>query len=90
VPPLTEMIIPTFPKMRQPNVHIHTFYSDGAANHQELIRIAEKAGLDGIITTDHNIWIDGLDGYYKHEKKKTLLLVGVDHRRRKGIVPFRS
>ena len=58
------------------SLHIHTFYSDGAANHQELIRVAEKAGLDGIITTDHNIWSDGLDGYYKHEKKKTLLLMG--------------
>ncbi len=57
-------------------LHIHTFYSDGTANHQELINIAEKADLDGIITTDHNIWVDGLDGYYENGKKKTMLLVG--------------
>jgi hypothetical protein len=57
-------------------LHIHTTYSDGTANHRELINIAEKAGLDGIITTDHNIWVEGLDGYYEHGKKKTMLLVG--------------
>jgi len=57
-------------------LHIHTIYSDGSANHQELIQIAEKAGLDGIITTDHNIWVDGLGGYYKNGKKRTMLLVG--------------
>ena len=57
-------------------LHIHTFYSDGSATHQELINIAEKADLDGLITTDHNIWVNGLDGYYMHGKKKTMLLVG--------------
>jgi len=57
-------------------LHIHTFYSDGSATHQELINIAHKAGLDGLITTDHNIWVNGLDGYYEHGKKKTMLLVG--------------
>lgn len=57
-------------------LHIHTHYSDGNASHQELINIAAKAGLDGIITTDHNIWVEGLAGYYGEGKKKTLLMVG--------------
>jgi len=57
-------------------LHIHTFYSDGNASHQDLIGIAEKAGLDGIITTDHNIWLQGLDGYHGEGKKKILLMVG--------------
>jgi len=57
-------------------IHIHTHYSDGNASHQELVKIAEKSGLDGIITTDHNIWVEGLDGYYGEGKKKTMLLVG--------------
>ena len=57
-------------------VHIHTHYSDGNASHKELIEIAAKAGLNGIITTDHNIWIDGLDGYYGEDKRKIMLLVG--------------
>jgi hypothetical protein len=57
-------------------IHIHTHYSDGNANHQELINIANTAGLDGIITTDHNILIKGLEGYYGESKRKTMLLVG--------------
>ncbi len=57
-------------------LHIHTNYSDGNAAHQELVAIAAKAGLDGIITTDHNIWVGGLDGYYGERKKRVMLLVG--------------
>jgi len=56
--------------------HIHTTYSDGNANHNELIDLARKAGLDGIITTDHNIWVEGLDGYYGDGKDRLILLVG--------------
>ncbi len=58
------------------SIHIHTRYSDGNATHEELVNIAAKAGLDGIITTDHNIWIGGLEGYYGEGKKKVMLLVG--------------
>ena len=57
-------------------IHIHTLYSDGNASHQNLAQIAEKAGLNGIITTDHNIWIDGLEGYYGEGQQKIMLLVG--------------
>lgn len=57
-------------------IHIHTHYSDGNASHEDLVKIAEQAGLNGIITTDHNIWIEGLDGYYGEVKKKVMLLIG--------------
>lgn len=57
-------------------IHIHTNYSDGNATHKALTDIAIKAGLDGIITTDHNIWVEGLDGYYGEGNKKTMLMVG--------------
>ncbi len=57
-------------------LHIHTNYSDGHASHPELIKVAADAGLDGIITTDHNILVQGLDGYYGDGKSKTFLLVG--------------
>lgn len=57
-------------------IHIHTHYSDGNASHQELVKIAAQAGLTGIITTDHNIWVDGLEGYYGEKKDRTMLLVG--------------
>lgn len=58
------------------SIHIHTHYSDGNASHSELIKIAAEAGLDGIITTDHNIWVGGLEGYHTAGKKKIMLLVG--------------
>jgi hypothetical protein len=58
------------------SLHIHTTYSDGNANHSELLEIAKKAGLNAIITTDHNIWVEGLDGFYGDGKEKLMLLVG--------------
>ncbi len=58
------------------SLHIHTTYSDGNAKHQELLDIARQAGLDGIITTDHNIWVEGLDGYYGDGKNRIMLLIG--------------
>ncbi|MDY6868468.1 MAG: CehA/McbA family metallohydrolase [Chloroflexota bacterium] len=58
------------------SLHIHTNYSDGSASHQELLQTAAEAGLDGIITTDHNIWIGSIGGYYGEDKKKVMLLVG--------------
>ena len=58
------------------NVHMHTPYSDGAKWHQEIAYEAISAGLDFIIITDHNIWVDGLEGYYENEHGRILLLVG--------------
>ncbi len=54
------------------NLHIHTTLSDGTKTHQELAQIAEEAGLDFIVITDHNAYRPGLDGW----SGKTLLLVG--------------
>lgn len=68
-------------------LHIHTRYSDGNANHQQLVRIAEEAGLDGIITTDHNILVQGLDGYYGEGKKRTMLIVGEEIHDRSLVPP---
>jgi len=68
-------------------LHIHTNYSDGNASHQELVNIAAKAGLDGIITTDHNILVQGLEGYYGDGENKTLLLVGEEVHDRDLVPP---
>jgi hypothetical protein len=57
-------------------LHIHTYYSDGNASHQELVEIARTAGLDGIITTDHNIWVAQQEAYYGEGKKRMMLLIG--------------
>ena len=55
---------------------MHTPYSDGAKWHHEVANEAISAGLDFIIITDHNIWVDGLEGYYESDLGRILLLVG--------------
>ena len=54
------------------NLHVHTPYSDGQALHAEVAQAAAKAGLDFVIVTDHNVWVDGIERHYD----KVLLLVG--------------
>jgi hypothetical protein len=54
------------------NLHVHTPYSDGQARHAEVAAAAGKAGLDFVIVTDHNVWVEGFEQYYD----QVLLLVG--------------
>jgi hypothetical protein len=54
------------------NLHVHTSYSDGTALHAEAARAAAEVGLDFVIATDHNVWVDCVEGYYDG----VLLLVG--------------
>jgi hypothetical protein len=54
------------------NPHVHTSYSDGEAVHREVAQAAAKTGLDFVIVTDHNVWVDGCEGYYN----RVLLLIG--------------
>jgi predicted metal-dependent phosphoesterase TrpH len=54
------------------NLHVHTSYSDGTALHAEVGRAAAEAGLNFVIVTDHNVWVEGVEGYYED----VLLLVG--------------
>ncbi|NJN54657.1 MAG: hypothetical protein HC804_07805 [Anaerolineae bacterium] len=66
------------------NMHMHTPYSDGEKWHAEIANAAIEAGLDYIIVTDHNIWVDGVEGYYENSDGRVLLLAGeeVHHVRR--------
>lgn len=58
------------------NIHMHTPYSDGAKWHHEIANAAIAAELDFVIVTDHNIWVEGLEGYYENDKGRVLLLIG--------------
>ncbi len=46
------------------SIHFHTTSSDGAASHEEVSRIASRAGLDFLIVADHNVLVSGKDGWY--------------------------
>ena len=54
------------------NLHTHTVYSDGTGHHETLVEAAEAAGLDFVVATDHNVWVEGVESYYG----RVLLLVG--------------
>lgn len=60
------------------NFHMHTYHSDGAGSHQEVAMAAAQAGLDVITVTDHNVWVEGKEGWYTHPDtgKEVLLLMG--------------
>ncbi|MBN1667203.1 MAG: PHP domain-containing protein [Anaerolineales bacterium] len=59
------------------NLHMHTPYSDGHGSHAEIAQAALKAGLDVVIVTDHNVWVNGPEDYYQDEdERRVLLLVG--------------
>ncbi len=58
------------------NLHMHTRYSDGDISHAGLAQVALKSGLDAIIVTDHNVWVQGPEDYYKDTNRSVLLMVG--------------
>lgn len=58
------------------NLHMHTTYSDGSGSHKDIANAALKAGLDAVIVTDHNVYVQGPEGYYREGKKRVLLMVG--------------
>jgi hypothetical protein len=58
------------------NLHMHTRYSDGSGTHKDIATAAFKAGVDVVIVTDHNILVQGFEGYYKEKNKKLLMLIG--------------
>ena len=58
------------------NLHMHTPYSDGYGTHDQIAAAAMQAGLDAIIVTDHNVWVNGPEDYYQDGDRRVLLLVG--------------
>jgi len=64
------------------NLHMHTRYSDGSGTHKDIAQAAIQTGLDVVIVTDHNVLVQGLEGYYRiaHSSSlratRVLLLVG--------------
>ena len=58
------------------NLHMHTRYSDGHGTHADIVRAALQAGLDAVIVTDHNVWVNGPEDYYREGDKRVLMMVG--------------
>lgn len=58
------------------NPHVHTVYSDGWGSHNQVASAALEAGLDFVVVTDHNVLVNGLDGYRHRQDQRVLLLCG--------------
>ncbi len=58
------------------NLHVHSVYSDGFGLHEEIARAALDAGLDFVVVTDHNVLVEGVEGYWYRGRKRVLLLTG--------------
>lgn len=57
------------------NLHIHTPYSDGTEYHQAIADAARQAGLHFIVVTDHNIIVQGVEGYYGDDQSGYVLVL---------------
>ena len=55
---------------------MHTRYSDGYGSHRDIAQAALRAGLDAVIITDHNVYVNGPEGYYRDGDRQVLLLIG--------------
>jgi hypothetical protein len=58
------------------NLHMHTRYSDGSGAHRDIVQAALQAGVDAVIVTDHNVLVQGFEGYYKEKNRRVLMLIG--------------
>ena len=58
------------------NLHMHTRYSDGSGCHEDIAQAALEAHLEAVIVTDHNVYVEGIEGYYQRGDRRLLLLVG--------------
>jgi hypothetical protein len=60
------------------NLHLHTNASDGVGTHHSVAAAAAQAGLDFIIYTDHNIWVDDVEGWFQFPEfnREVLCLMG--------------
>lgn len=58
------------------NLHMHTPYSDGHGSHAEIAQAGLRAGLDAVIVTDHNVLVNGMEGYHRSGARQLLVLVG--------------
>jgi hypothetical protein len=58
------------------NLHVHSLYSDGSGTPTQIINAALSSGLDFLAFTDHNVWVDGYQGFHEIGAKRLLVLTG--------------
>jgi hypothetical protein len=66
---------------------MHTPYSDGEGSHAQIARAAQLAGIDFVIVTDHNVLVQGLEGYFGDDKSGYVLLLTGEEIHDQALLP---
>ena len=69
------------------NMHVHTPYSDGEGQHADIAKAALLAGIDFVITTDHNVLVQGVEGYYGSDEEGYVLILTGEEIHDQGRLP---
>jgi hypothetical protein len=72
------------------SLHVHTGYSDGELYHADLAAAAAGAGLDFLITTDHNVYVEGVDRWVEFPGGRRLLLLAGEEIHHQDRVPQKN
>jgi hypothetical protein len=72
------------------SLHIHTGYSDGELYHAELAAAAARAGLDFLITTDHNVYVGGVDRWHAFPGGRRVLLLAGEEIHHQDRIPQKN
>jgi predicted metal-dependent phosphoesterase TrpH len=69
------------------SLHNHTSYSDGELYHADLAAAAAKAGLDFLITTDHNVYVNGIDRWMDFPGGRRVLVLAGEEIHHQNRIP---
>jgi hypothetical protein len=72
------------------SLHIHTGYSDGELYHAALTAAAARAGLDFLITTDHNVYVEGMDRWTAFPGGRRVLMLAGEEIHHQDRVPQKN
>jgi hypothetical protein len=71
-------------------LHNHTPYSDGELYHADLAAAAAKAGLDFLITTDHNVYVGGVDRWMDFPGGRRVLVLAGEEIHHQNRIPQKN
>ncbi len=72
------------------SLHIHTGYSDGELYHAALTAAAARAGLDFLITTDHNVYVNGVDRWVAFPGGRRVLMLAGEEIHHQDRIPQKN
>jgi hypothetical protein len=72
------------------SLHLHTRYSDGELYHADLTAAAARAGLDFLIATDHNVYVEGVDRWTEFPGGRRVLMLAGEEIHHQDRIPQKN